>query len=46
VKDVQEVASHSLPVFRHLLLVNGTMERKNELVAVLVNDEADQLLRH
>lgn len=43
-EDAQEFACDSLPVLRHLLLVKRPMERHDQLIAVLVDHESNELL--
>ena len=46
VQDVEQVARDGLAVVRYALLVDTAAEGNDELVAVLLDDEADELLRH
>ena len=43
-KDVEQIARDRLPVLRDALLVHAPLERRDQLVAVLLDHEADQLL--
>ncbi len=44
VEDVEKVARDRFPVFRDAVLVDVPSEGRDQLVAVLLNHEADQLL--
>ena len=43
-EDVEQIARDRLPVLRDALLVHAPLERRDQLVAVLLDHEADQLL--
>lgn len=43
-QDVEKVARDGFSVFGHPPLVHAPLERRDQLVAVLFNHEADQLL--
>jgi len=44
VEDVEQVACNGLPILRHLVLVQATLQRQKQLIPVLLNDEAHELL--
>jgi hypothetical protein len=44
VQNGQELARDRLPILGHMLLVDGSMQRSNQLISILFNDESDKLL--
>lgn len=45
VQDVEKVTRHSFSVFGDPVFINTSLQRSNQLVAILFNYEADELLR-
>ena len=45
-EDVQEVARDHFAVLGRPVLVHAPLQRRDQLVAVLLDDKADQLLAH
>ncbi len=43
-QNVEKVARNGFPVFCNALFINAPLERGDQLVTVLLNHEADQLL--
>lgn len=44
VEDVEKITCNGFSVFRDLTLVDATLQRDHEFVAVLFNDKSDELL--
>lgn len=45
VKDVEEITCDGLTFFCNFMFINGAMERRKKLIAILFNNKANQLLR-
>ena len=43
-QDIQQIARHSLPFLRYPCLVDASLQRSDQLIAVLLDHESDKLL--
>ena len=43
-KNIEQIASHSFPIFCNFLIIKAALQREQKLIPILFDDETNKLL--